>query len=874
LETEEIIVRPVSGQAFAGYALLEDIYRQPGMILRVDLPKGMYGQGQMSLVYLLGSLLLAGLVFGAVILVIFEKWVLARLARLSQEAHRIGASGDLTARVSVKGEDELTGLAQDMNQMLQNLERAQKGLQSKTELLTAVTEAMTVFLGKEDWQEASALLLSCALRQTESEYGFIGVVVEGPVLRILAHEGIAWDKTANREFYEGALQAYQKKGYHEFTNFNNLFGKVLTTGQVVISNSPQTDPASGGLPAGHPPLHRFMGIPIHQGTRLVGVIGVANRQEGYGEAQQLAIESLVRQAGVLYDGYIQRLRETALENDRRQVQNALQESEARLHLVINQIPAILWTTDTNLNITSSVGAGLVGLGLRANQLVGMTLYEYLQTDNPEFPAVKAHHQALKGESAAYELKWIGRVYHSYVEPLYDAQKRVIGCIGLALDVTNRKRVEMQLEYWANHDSLTGLFNRRRFKEELEQRSAQAEQKGSQGALLWLDLDRFKEINDSFGHRAGDALLIEISLLLQKHLSKSDTLARLGGDEFAIVLGNTSLAEARASAQRLLQRVRQHTVTLQGQPVHATVSIGITRFPQPSITIDELLAQADRAMYQAKDEGRNRYSVFAQSEDWQAQMEAQVAWAEQIREALNTNRFLLQGQPILHLGKNKTTQYELLLRMVKKSGELALPDAFLETAERYGLIQEIDRWVLGRAIRFLAQQAPQDEKLSLTVNISGKTVTNPETLEFIREELQRATIDPALLVLEITEKAAVADFNQARQWIETLKNLGCRIAIDDFGTGFSWFYPLKQLPVDLLKIDGSFIKNLSRDSADQHLVKAMIEVARGLGIETIAENVENAETMALLRAYGVTYAQGYYIGTPQPLSQGEQNLFSL
>jgi diguanylate cyclase (GGDEF)-like protein/PAS domain S-box-containing protein len=450
--------------------------------------------------------------------------------------------------------------------------------------------------------------------------------------------------------------------------------------------------------------------------------------------------------------------------------------------------------------------------------------------------------------------------------LLDEKGNIIGSIALGRDITERKRFEAQLAHLANHDPLTGLFNRRRFEEELERHLAQARRYGIPGALLWLDLDRFKEVNDSLGHRAGDELLVKLAGLLREQLREADTLARPGGDEFAILMSHTNAEQAQTAAARILEVVRHYPIVIGGHPVRITTSIGIVLFPEHSTTAEELLARADLAMYRAKAEGRDRFRVFTLDEDWQAQLESRVTWAKHIREALESELFLIYAQPILNLKNDQISRYELLLRMKNEESKIMLPGAFLIVTERLGLIYDIDRWMIRQAIQLIAQQRRAGRELCLEVNLSGKAFADSELLPLVERELSATGIDPAWLVPEITETAAVADLGQARRFIETLKELGCRFAIDDFGASFSSFYYLKHLPIDYLKIDGSFIRNLPHDPVDQHLVKAMVEVALALGIKTIAEHVEDEETVRMLREYGVDYAQGYQIGRPRPVSE--------
>jgi diguanylate cyclase (GGDEF)-like protein/PAS domain S-box-containing protein len=435
---------------------------------------------------------------------------------------------------------------------------------------------------------------------------------------------------------------------------------------------------------------------------------------------------------------------------------------------------------------------------------------------------------------------------------------------IARDISERKRFEEQLIHLANHDPLTSLFNRRRFDEEVERQLHEAERYGIQGALLFMDLDQFKDVNDSRGHRSGDELLTGLASLLRERLRRSDVVARLGGDEFAILLPHTRPDQAQSIAAELLDAIRTFTFMVGGSPLRISASIGIALFPEHGTTASELLSRADLAMYRAKDDGRNRYSVFMPGADWQAQIESRIGWYQRIREALENDLFVLHAQPILDLSCGAITQYELLLRMTDGS-DLVLPGAFLETAERTGLIQDIDRWVVKRAIELLARNEIADQDVRLEVNLSGKAFADAELLPMIQRELLATNIDPSRLVLEVTETAAIANIDEAQKFLRTLRGMGCGFALDDFGVGFSSFSHLKHLPVDYLKIDGSFIRDLSRNTVDQHLVRAIVGVARGLGKRTIAEFVADEDTLRLLREYGVDYGQGFHIAEPGPLS---------
>lgn len=447
-------------------------------------------------------------------------------------------------------------------------------------------------------------------------------------------------------------------------------------------------------------------------------------------------------------------------------------------------------------------------------------------------------------------------------PFFNGDGSRKGLVVVSRDITERKRVERRLGHLADHDALTGLLNRRRFQEDLQRELAQARRYGIHGAMMILDLDDFKDVNDSLGYLKGDRLLKSLADLLRKRLRETDTLARLDDNEFAVLLPHTGARQAQQVAEQIVEAVGHHALPLDGEPIGTTVSIGVALYPEHATTMQELLAHADLAMRRARENGGNGLWVYAPEPGVEVQRDSRLGWKKRIRDALEKDLFRLYYQPILDLHKNRVSHYELLLRMVGDGGEIVPPGSFLGVAEQLGLLHLIDRWVVRRAIETLAERRKAGEDLSLAVNLSGKAFEDEELLRMIRRDLAETAADPAHLVLEITETTAIADINQAREFIDQLRAMGCQFALDDFGVGFSSFYNLKHLPVDYLKIDGTFIQNLRHDASDQQVVKAMVAVARGLGIRTVAEYVGDMETVRLLREYGVDYAQGYLIGRPR------------
>jgi diguanylate cyclase (GGDEF)-like protein/PAS domain S-box-containing protein len=438
--------------------------------------------------------------------------------------------------------------------------------------------------------------------------------------------------------------------------------------------------------------------------------------------------------------------------------------------------------------------------------------------------------------------------------------------GILTDISHIKRQEEQLLHLATHDPLTGLHNRREFNAILDRHLSRAKRYSGEGAVLWMDLDGFKEINDGLGHKVGDELLASLAHRMKSTIRESDVLARLGGDEFAILYPNVDSTQAQIAATRLLEAIRQHTANIQGQAIRTTASMGIVLFPEHGMHATELLMQADMAMYRAKEQGRNRFCVYSPEHQALEAPEQRIDWLRLVREALETDGFVLYAQPILDLRTDEIVRYEILLRLLDRDGGVIPPGAFLDIAEQFGLSGDIDRWVLRKATEILSNATIAEKGISFAINLSPRTMTDREFLEVISQMPALDVIGPVRLVMEITETAAIYNIHVAKDFLRTLRGRGYEFALDDFGMGFSSFYQLKNLDVDYLKIDGSFIRNLSHDPVDKHLVLAMVHLARSLGKQTIAEFVEDGEILDMLREIGVDCAQGFHIGRPRPLDE--------
>jgi diguanylate cyclase (GGDEF)-like protein len=429
-----------------------------------------------------------------------------------------------------------------------------------------------------------------------------------------------------------------------------------------------------------------------------------------------------------------------------------------------------------------------------------------------------------------------------------------------------EKTEAELRYLADHDSLTGLLNRRCFRSKLDRYVSFAARYGGQGAVMIIDIDGLKQVNDRLGHQVGDSLIRRIAEALRERVRATDIVARLSGDEFAVLIPQTDTAGAMQLGEDLRAAVAEDSPSV--AEGGATISVGVTTFGgKGDAAAEAVLVAADQAMYRAKEEGRDRVALFQESPADQAHGRRGQTTSARIRDALTQNRLSLATQPIRSLASGGIERYELLLRMTGEDGQLLPAASFIEVAERSGMVQELDRWVVARALELLAERERAGEPVSLHVNLSGASLTDISVLEFIERRLDEGDADPRRCTFEITKSAHVEDYETAAGFADRLTEFGCEVAIDDYGAGFSPFHYLKQIPFDVIKIDGAFIRDMPRNDADQLTVKAIVEIARGLGKRTIAEFVQDDETTQMLREYGVDMAQGYHLGRPVDSAEG-------
>ncbi|RDH82406.1 MAG: two-component system response regulator [endosymbiont of Galathealinum brachiosum] len=575
-----------------------------------------------------------------------------------------------------------------------------------------------------------------------------------------------------------------------------------------------------------------------------------------------------------------------------EVQNHIEAERERLAGILESVGEGVYGVDNDGLVTFVNPAALNIIGkLETDSVIGKKAkdaFHYFVKDD-----VLNHDRLYRAYGNSIELRcWETAFKHESGKPVpvectvypLNIHGRQEGSVIAFRDISERKMLEEKLHWQATHDHLTKLCNRRYFEDQLDSEVSRVHSGEDMSALVYLDLDRFKYLNDTAGHDAGDKLLIEISKLLSDKLRAKDTLARLGGDEFAIILKGVDEESAVIVTETFRKVLEKFNFTYGGENYNIYGSFGVAMMDIADMTSGDVLANADIACHIAKRSGRNQSHLYEQSSDEKNVMGSELGWSQRLRDAMDNNKFLLHFQPILDLGlvdlnhlpaedgavwkhytNNKDNQlhYELLLRMQGDNGDLYYPDAFIPTAERFNLMCDVDMWVLNKALGILSEVQKKRSNVSFSINLSGHTLNADDSLNKIKALLKNHDVDPQALIFEVTETCAIANFESASQFIDEMKWLGCRFSLDDFGSGFCSFSQLKCLPADFVKIDGQFVKGMARGSIDRAIVTAMNDVAHSLGRYTVAEYVESPEILRLLKICGVDHVQGNYVSIPRP-----------
>ncbi|MDP2902491.1 MAG: EAL domain-containing protein [Methylovulum sp.] len=607
------------------------------------------------------------------------------------------------------------------------------------------------------------------------------------------------------------------------------------------------------------PLIKLISLPI---KKLVQTVKTISDTRDYSLRAEKVHDD---ETGVLVDAFNDLIRTVDIQNQ------ALIRAKDRYLTLYNDNPTMVFNLAEDGLIISANLTGANHLGLPIDELQDRHLFDFIHPDDLSevhdllaqclLNPLLVHKQELRQICQNGRIIWV-RAAARLVESGYEPRSVLLVCE----DVTETRKLTEQIAYQASHDVLTGLSNRSEFDKAIVNAIALAHLSNTEHALCYLDLDQFKVVNDTCGHLAGDELLKQLGDVLKKQVRRHDFVARLGGDEFGVLMYDCSLNEALIACEKIRDAIKDYHFAWEDRRFTVGVSIGVTSIHNTRCSAVTLLKEADAACYAAKDKGRNRVHIYLPDDEELAMRHGEMQWVEKIQHGLEHNRFRLYGQPIVSIAeRDEGLHFETLVRYQDGHGNIIPPSAFLPAAERYNLATAIDRWVIGNLFEWIAGKPNFLDQLSLcSVNLSGLSLADETMLAFISKQFSDWNIPTDKICFEITETAAITNLSHAMEFIRHLREKGCLFSLDDFGSGLSSFAYLKNLPVNFLKIDGLFVKDILDDKVDLAMVKSINEVGHIMGKKTIAEFVENKQIFDALSTLGVDYAQGYGIGKPVPL----------
>jgi len=755
-------------------------------------------------------------------------WLTRNLALLTQASQRI-AQGNFDVQLAVQSNDEVGVLTQAMNQMSQAVRQRVEALAQNEAKFHAIADYSYDW---ENWVDPEGRLLwvnPSVERQTGYSVAECMAMENFPLPLILPEDRAAVAKEFDKALRGGSCEGFEYRVLHKD-------GAVFWAS---VSYQPIYGSMEPGVVGG-----RFLG---HRSS-VRDITDLKQTEFVLQEAVEELRQSEDIQRRLLQQAQQEQARMSSLLSAM-SIGILFENAESRV-LYVNPAFRRIWLIRDQIELT----------GRSTTEVLSFSANVLARPDH--FSRHILHVLDTHEVSETFEIVMAdGRVVTQLSYPVRDSEGRFIGRLWIYEDVTRERQTAEQLLYLAERDSLTGLYNRHRFQEELGRMLVDADRRGAQGALLFFDLDEFKYVNDTFGHRAGDAMLIRVAGEVGTLIRRNEILSRLGGDEFALLVPEAGEREASMLAERVVRAISQIPFRFEGQNIRLTTSLGIALYPAHAANAEELIAHADTAMYQAKEAGKNAWRSYRSDLDASREMLSRLSWNDRIGNALEHDLLRLHFQGVYGAIDGALSHLEVLVRMVdeKDPERLIMPGHFIAHAEKTGKVLDIDRWVIAASVRILAKSR---DLPALAVNISGRSFDDPLLPQYIADELRRQDVDPYRLLVELTETSAVSDLHDAQRFIEALRQTGCRICLDDFGTGFSSFAYLKHLKADILKIDGLFIRDLPNDHDNQVFVKSIVDVARGMRKITVAEFVEDAETLEMLRRFGVDLVQGYHLDMPR------------
>ena len=732
-------------------------------------------------------------------------------------------------------------------------------LNRKLNIINTIRNVQTRFIKKKESIINFDGILKELLVLTNSEYGFIGEVNDDVVIPISITD-ISWNKES------GNIWKKHLTGELEFTDLDNLFGSVITTGNWVISNDPSRDSRAKRLHGGHPPLNSFMGIPLYSNAKIVGIIGVANKPEGYSEIDVETLSLLSETCALMIES-----------NNSERVKNKLigdlTESEEKFRLVTQSTHDAIMGVDEDGNISFWNNGARNMFGYTEEEIKGSTFLSLLPEEYIN-GYTHACDEAIKVENSFFvidekDIELYGRRKNGEEFPMQVTltiwpfkEKKIYSAI--IKDITERKKFENRLLYQANYDKLTSLPNRNMIDDRLHQAELSARRSESKVSVLFVDLDRFKYVNDTYGHDAGDDLLKQASRRLESCVREVDTVARLGGDEFLIILSDV---KEPISVKKIANKVLTQLGTpfkLQGisQEVTISGSVGVSFYPDDGISKDELMKKADAAMYLAKQNGKNNYKFYTSDLDDENSTKLKIE--KELRNALKNNEFSLNYQPIICMNDKTIVGAEALLRWDNPTLGRVSPAVFIPIVEEIGLMPTLGNWIFMTSCKEVGSIRNDESNLYLSINASVAQIENLEFTEIVSKIIEDTEFPPELIQLEITESMIMKNVGRTITVLSNLSQMGITIAIDDFGTGHSSLSNLKKIKANTLKIDKSFIDNVPQDQEEVAIVKAIIKMAQSLNLKIIAEGIEEEKQAKFLKKLNCDRGQGYLFYKPMPI----------
>lgn len=811
---------------------------------------------------------------GFVIAFLLLSWLLNRtvLAPISifKKVARQVALGDYSARSALSGQDEIAEVSRTFDNMALKIGERERALSVQKALNAALSQTNKAIIRVDTPDLLYENVCRIAVEYGNFKFAWIGVVdAEMGEIRLAA--------SAGKKIQLGHT-ALSLDPEDEFGK-SPIARAVRANSPVIIHNFSRRVEylPSFGMPQGDE-IGSAAIFPIRDGDRVAGVFCLYAETAYYIDS---AIQALLAEMASDVEFAIQNYRQTEAG---RVAHWKLEESTKQLAKLNNQMSLLLESTGEGIFGVDSKGlcsfvnqAAMESCGYSREEMLGMPMQELAHqrlSDEALYPDNEsAITQALttgKYFRDVEEVFWrkdgtsFPVEYSSY--PIHE-NGQVTGAVTVFRDVTERNELNQRMNFLAMHDPLTRLMNRYAFDKKLKKLIEQARHSNTEHALCYMDLDQFKVVNDTCGHVAGDAMLQMLAQLLQTTLRQSDTLARLGGDEFGLLLEGCSLEQAYLICKKVCSEVKASRFSWEGKNIAAGMSIGVVSIAPETVSAQKALSQADAACYVAKDMGRNRVHVYREFDEAVARRQGEMKWVSEIQSAMEEGRLSLHFQPIKQMDHKGGLEnhFEILLRMKGSDGQQISPGSFIPAAERYNMMGSLDRWVIKTAFQWLVENPARLNQIgTCAINLSGQSLGDGNLHEFIIEERRRYQLPAEKICFEVTETAAVSSLDQAIHFMSLLRKLGFRFALDDFGTGMSSFEYLKNMPVDFLKIDGSFVKDILNDPVDRAMVDSINRIGHLMGLETIAEYVESQKILEELRIIGVDYAQGYGIAKPEPL----------